>query len=314
MIRSNVRKVTAFTLVELLVVIGIIALLISILLPSLTRARASAQMLACESNMRQVYNSIMFYANEQKGFLPYSAGHNGENGALSDYDWFAEKGWGTNGGTFVELSKYLGSAPDLTSNNTTKISPVFTCTEALPANEGIAVWAPGVIRTVRFNFRAFPAIEMRQAHFASGGIDKLEYPKRKLSSISNSSGKIAFWEGHQMPDWNLCPEPAPESMGGWRYSWGHMFCDPSVADWDQSQLTMNLVAAKAGGADYMGQNADVTGWWNSSMRFRHMKNTTMTVGFFDGHVEPRKPKEILVGDLCISRVLGPNYIAGTPQN
>jgi prepilin-type N-terminal cleavage/methylation domain-containing protein/prepilin-type processing-associated H-X9-DG protein len=59
-----------FTLVELLVVIGIIALLIAILLPALTRARENANRVACLSNIRQVGTAVMMYINEAKGRLP----------------------------------------------------------------------------------------------------------------------------------------------------------------------------------------------------------------------------------------------------
>jgi prepilin-type N-terminal cleavage/methylation domain-containing protein/prepilin-type processing-associated H-X9-DG protein len=59
-----------FTLVELLVVIGIIAVLIAILLPTLRRARESARTTACLSNLRQIGMAFHMYVNENNGWLP----------------------------------------------------------------------------------------------------------------------------------------------------------------------------------------------------------------------------------------------------
>jgi prepilin-type N-terminal cleavage/methylation domain-containing protein len=67
-------KADGFTLVELLVVISIIALLISILLPSLKAARASAQRMNCMNNMRTVGLAIHMYANDSKDYMPVRTG------------------------------------------------------------------------------------------------------------------------------------------------------------------------------------------------------------------------------------------------
>lgn len=81
-----------FTLIELLIVVGIIGILLTILLPSLTRARSEARKVVCMSNQSQMAKRIFFYSKENNGKMPgakISIGHHTRS--------FFKKGtnWGT---------------------------------------------------------------------------------------------------------------------------------------------------------------------------------------------------------------------------
>jgi prepilin-type N-terminal cleavage/methylation domain-containing protein/prepilin-type processing-associated H-X9-DG protein len=102
----------AFTLVELLVVIGIIALLIGILLPALNKARESARTVKCMSNIRQWGIGMLLYADANKGQLP-DEGDDGDAAntlaAIEYFDsqqiWFNAVPKYVNGKSYFELQE-----------------------------------------------------------------------------------------------------------------------------------------------------------------------------------------------------------------
>jgi prepilin-type N-terminal cleavage/methylation domain-containing protein/prepilin-type processing-associated H-X9-DG protein len=72
--RRRACRIQGFSLIELLVVIGVIAILLAILLPAVMRARESARRTGCISNLREIGNLLNVYAMQYKGKLPMQEG------------------------------------------------------------------------------------------------------------------------------------------------------------------------------------------------------------------------------------------------
>lgn len=80
-VRRHLTLVHAFTLIEVLVVVAIIALLVAILLPSLNKARVLARIAVCKENSKQIANMVAYYQVDYRGRVPivynyYANGHN----------------------------------------------------------------------------------------------------------------------------------------------------------------------------------------------------------------------------------------------
>lgn len=80
-----------FTLVELLIVVAIIAILAAILLPSLNKAKAKAQEIACAGNLKQLGSTLHLYAADSSDWLPVAVWMGGANPdpGFDTYNWYA---------------------------------------------------------------------------------------------------------------------------------------------------------------------------------------------------------------------------------
>jgi prepilin-type N-terminal cleavage/methylation domain-containing protein/prepilin-type processing-associated H-X9-DG protein len=120
------RKIKAFTLVELLVVISIIALLLSVLMPALSKARDQAQQLMCLSNLKQWGMMFSMYVNENNGR------------SYGGHDWGTKQTW------MAVLRKYYSNVDKI------RCCPKATKTTYVLNKSGLQAKGPGYSEDNRF--------------------------------------------------------------------------------------------------------------------------------------------------------------------
>jgi len=151
-----------FTLIELLVVISIIALLASILLPSLSRAREMAKGASCLSNLRNIGISLLAYNQDNEGYYPSAYSYiDGNSGASGYYHWTAA----------LSADDYLRG---VTSGKFPKVANQFVCPSHTAGG-----WAP-----TNFTARRIPTPPSGQvSQDTTGTMDDKQAPR--LSYVAN---------------------------------------------------------------------------------------------------------------------------------
>src|SRR4051794_29920485 len=104
---SAKAKSRGFTLVELLVVIGIIAILIALLLPALKKAQEGARRTVCLSNLHQFHTFMVMYAQQYKDAVPL--GYSGNAPGAKQNNYFLSRDGGAVGVRLVNMGVFFGA-------------------------------------------------------------------------------------------------------------------------------------------------------------------------------------------------------------
>jgi prepilin-type processing-associated H-X9-DG protein len=205
---ERTRRSAAFTLAELLVVIGIIALLIVLLLPALGRARESARRITCASNMRQLVAATIYYSHVNQGSLPRPA-FISTTPDPSDWVIWQAPPYGTSNINNAVLVPYLG-ARDLVLRN------LLRCPSDLMRHD-----------TGRYGGYPF-SYSMNMSSWVEG--------HAKISRVKLSGQKVAFYDEANPNDgafWYVVIDPVSDILtdrhshqGNVAFFDGHVECVP----------------------------------------------------------------------------------------
>lgn len=271
------RKKSGFTLVELLVVIGIIALLISILLPALGRARAQANTIWCESNERQFGMAFQMYTQDNKGVLPlfYWVPPAPTTGG-TDWAHLIMPYLKHAGGTFADAD--IGS-----------LWTLFTDKDTVDAYDNPAYgYVAGQTQTYSVVTAFFGGNLLANNDSGPLAMNLICYPYQ-FSQIPRSAEMMLLGDSAEIGNVFTGPNT-------WAAVANYFALQGASTSYAQQWATLSMAWAQWPDGIDAGLNKDWTkytsmenatgpnGATGNQLRFRHIGNTTMNVLFADGHV------------------------------
>jgi prepilin-type N-terminal cleavage/methylation domain-containing protein/prepilin-type processing-associated H-X9-DG protein len=284
----NSESKHGFTLVELLVVIGIIAALIGILLPALSKARQQSNLVICQTHLREIGQSISIYVIDNQGMLPFGQWNTtpfADWSTLLMNDFNAQYGNSYlsqgNGGTIAHRGIFL----DVDTVQGGDANLHYSCHPRLMPYLDLGDPAQGRVPP-NFNYATLPP--------------------PKMSRIQRNSEMVLIFCGAQF---QTNPNPVILNGGPDNNWWGVQACGWGLDNWRMGEhlvpppppgvkadylLATNVnndngspieVTANLDEAQNLTLPGSIVGSPNGSPRFRHMNNTTCNFLYVDGHTE-----------------------------
>jgi prepilin-type N-terminal cleavage/methylation domain-containing protein/prepilin-type processing-associated H-X9-DG protein len=328
------RRRSAFTLVELLVVIGIIALLVSILLPALNKARDAAKTVACLANLRSLGQAMAIYVAESKGAIPGSGATSGRHFFMatqtfddSDHNWDTAPYAGVPDGPIapndylyplakvMQLNLPTGSPPSILSRWLAyQNMPVYFCpsmnTEPISTSYGTPAGPPSQVLgyATALAFLQIPAAngpagsfqDYRKPHLNDYILPQGYFPK--ISKVGKPAEKIFMADAAKYfdPDggagniFSYSLDPFPGTNGTY-YACSSRYTDTGAFSWATRAYDRSVA------------NGDMTKFDGRIISFRHGARSKgakwgtykLNALFFDGHAVTLAEKEAIDPNLWI---------------